>query len=286
MAEQSVAARVRLRGRRGPSQPVGLPDTFEPSTCRFHQTGWTPSTCRATRHIDNSCGFWFLASAFFTHRRAAGAVRRRADRVRDLRAGALRSLWDSRPEIFRCTVFGVCSPRPGPRAPIRCEPAWVESPGVGGPVSPSHRVAISDGSCIVFVMAHTDTSDSPRESEKGHANMHASTTSTPSTPSTPSARPVAPESVKSPAPLEEWELALMRGGDVRRNRRAVTDRPVRDNTAFDIRVLEDGYGRYRSSFYYRRHLSGGVVFTGRRSDGLALHIAGTFPARPVPASVR
>lgn len=72
--------------------------------------------------------------------------------------------------------------------------------------------------------------------------------------------------------MENWEAALMQVSTGRVNRRATTDSVVRANTAFSIRVLEDGHGKYRSTWYYARHLNGGIVFTGRRSDGLALHL--------------
>lgn len=69
-----------------------------------------------------------------------------------------------------------------------------------------------------------------------------------------------------------WEDALMQVVTGRANRRATTDTVVRANAAFSIRVLEDGLGKYRSIWYYRRHLNGGIVFTGKRQTGLALHL--------------
>lgn len=68
-----------------------------------------------------------------------------------------------------------------------------------------------------------------------------------------------------------WEDALMLTVTRRRNRRAKT-LPIRNNSVFEIRVLEDGFGKYRTSWYYARHLNGGVIFTGPRIDGLALHM--------------
>lgn len=49
--------------------------------------------------------------------------------------------------------------------------------------------------------------------------------------------------------------------DTRRNRRATTDRPVRGNRPYDIRVLRDGYGIKRTSHHYMRNTSHGV-YTG------------------------
>lgn len=69
-----------------------------------------------------------------------------------------------------------------------------------------------------------------------------------------------------------WEDALM-NRYVTRNRRAKTDTVIHDNRVFEIRTLEDGIGVSRQAFYYRRHLNGGIMFTGPRADGLALHVA-------------
>ena len=68
-----------------------------------------------------------------------------------------------------------------------------------------------------------------------------------------------------------WEESIM-ATPSRINRRATTDTVVRDNSTYAIRTIEHGVGRVRSIWYYRRHLNGGIVFTGRRRDGLTLHL--------------
>ncbi len=70
-----------------------------------------------------------------------------------------------------------------------------------------------------------------------------------------------------------WEDTLTVPAPVTGNRRATTDGlPIRDNRAFRVRVLEDGIGVCSESFYYRRHLNGGIIFSGRYQDGIVLHL--------------
>ena len=68
-----------------------------------------------------------------------------------------------------------------------------------------------------------------------------------------------------------WEDSLM-ATPSRISRRATTGTVVQDNSTYAIRTIEHGVERVRSIWYYRRHLNGGIVFTGRRRDGLALHL--------------
>ena len=50
----------------------------------------------------------------------------------------------------------------------------------------------------------------------------------------------------------------------RTNRRAYTfmDKPVRNNSIFDVFTMSDGYAKSRKAFHFARHMHDGSTYTG------------------------
>lgn len=72
-------------------------------------------------------------------------------------------------------------------------------------------------------------------------------------------------------------------GTVRRNRRAMTVGVVRGNRIGGVRVLCDGFGDQSApdaTWYYRRQMGDGRVYTGPYGSAYAEYPRGT---RPIPA---